>query len=54
MGGILISYTEDSLVQQTTANYLEQKLGWESVYAFNVPNQNDRAKGSRLPVVSGR
>lgn len=30
----MISYTEDVLVQQTTAEYLEQ-LGWESVYAYN-------------------
>jgi type I restriction enzyme R subunit len=29
------SYTEDTLVQQTTADYLEQQLGWESVYAYN-------------------
>ena len=29
------AYTEDTLVQQTTAEYLEQKLGWESVYAYN-------------------
>lgn len=28
-------YTEDTLVQQTTAEYLEKKLGWESVYAYN-------------------
>ena len=28
-------YTEDSLVQQTTADYLEQQLGWESLYAHN-------------------
>jgi len=28
-------YTEDTLVQQTTAEYLEQELDWESVYAFN-------------------
>ncbi len=28
-------YTEDSLVQQTTADYLEQQLGWESVFAYN-------------------
>ncbi len=28
-------YTEDSLVQQTTAEYLEQELGWESVYGYN-------------------
>ena len=29
------SYTEDTLVQQTTADYLEQQLGWESVDAYN-------------------
>jgi len=28
-------YTEDTLVQQTTADYLEQQLGWRSVYAYN-------------------
>jgi type I restriction enzyme, R subunit len=27
--------TEDTLVQQTTAEYLERQLGWESVYAYN-------------------
>ncbi len=26
---------EDSLVQATTADYLEQQLGWESVFAYN-------------------
>ena len=25
-------FNEDTLVQQTTAEYLEQQLGWESVY----------------------
>ena len=29
-------YTEDTLVQQTTADYLRRHLGWESVYAFNA------------------
>ena len=29
-------YTEDALVQQTTAEYLEERLGWESVYAHNT------------------
>jgi len=29
------AYTEDTLVQQTTAEYLEQQLGWVSVYAYN-------------------
>jgi len=28
-------YSEDTLVQQTTADYLERQLGWESVYAYN-------------------
>lgn len=28
-------FNEDTLVQQTTAEYLEQQLGWESVYAHN-------------------
>jgi type I restriction enzyme R subunit len=31
----LSSYTEDTLVQQITADYLQQQLGWESVYAYN-------------------
>ena len=30
------SYTEDVLVQQTTADYLEHELGWESVYTHNT------------------
>lgn len=29
-------YSESTLVQQTTAEYLEQQLGWESVYAYNT------------------
>ncbi|MEN8132389.1 MAG: hypothetical protein ABFS45_19865 [Pseudomonadota bacterium] len=29
------SYTEDPLVQQTATDYLEQQLGWKSVYAYN-------------------
>jgi type I restriction enzyme, R subunit len=29
-------YSEDTLVQQTTAAYLESKLGWESAYAYNT------------------
>ena len=28
-------YSEDTLVQHTMADYLEQQLGWESVYAYN-------------------
>ena len=30
------SYTEDNLVQQTTVEYLEWQLGWESIYAHNT------------------
>lgn len=29
------AYTEDTLVQQTTVEYLEKELGWNSVYAYN-------------------
>ena len=32
----LSPYTEDNLVQQTIVDYLEQQLGWESVYAYNT------------------
>ncbi len=28
-------YAEDPLVQQATAEHLEQGLGWDSVYAYN-------------------
>lgn len=28
-------YTEDTLVQRTTAEYMQQQLGWISVYAYN-------------------
>lgn len=27
-------YNEDTLAQQTTADFFEQELGWESIYAF--------------------
>ncbi len=29
------SYTEDALVQQTTADYLRDEFGWESVCAYD-------------------
>ena len=32
----MTNYDEDSLVQRTTAGYLEQELGWESVFAYNA------------------
>lgn len=28
-------FDEDTLVQQTTASFVEQELGWESIYAYN-------------------
>ncbi|MHB8471850.1 MAG: hypothetical protein ACYDC8_03150 [Gammaproteobacteria bacterium] len=40
------NYAEDSLGQQTTADYLEQQLGWESVYIWNI-------KGFRLGSIMG-
>jgi len=30
------AFNEDTLVQQTTADYLHDVLGWESVYAFDT------------------
>ena len=44
-------YTEDTLVQQTTADYLEQQLGWQSVYAYN---NEDFGPGSLLGRASDR
>jgi type I restriction enzyme R subunit len=46
-----IHYTEDTLVQQTTAEYLEQELGWQSVYAYN---NEDFGPGSLLGRESDR
>jgi len=28
-------YSEDKLIQQTTAAHLPDALGWESIYAYN-------------------
>ena len=44
-------YTEDALVQQTTADYLEQQLGWDSVYAHN---QEDFGRDGLLGRASDR
>ena len=30
-----MNFTEDTLVQQTTADYLERQLGWQSAYTYN-------------------
>lgn len=40
-----MSLNEDTLVQQTTADYLHDALGWESVFAYN---QEDYGDGSLL------
>ena len=44
-------YSEDTLVQQTTAEYLEQQLGWDSIYAYNkevfVPNPHPQPLSQR-------
>ncbi|HBH12653.1 MAG TPA: type I restriction endonuclease subunit R, partial [Clostridiales bacterium] len=31
----MVYYNEDTLVQQTTVDYLQNQLGWEAVYAYN-------------------
>ena len=46
-----MSYTEDTLVQQTTAEYLEKQLGWGPVYAYN---NEDYGPGSLLGRTSDR
>lgn len=28
-------YTEDNLVQKTTADHLRDVLGWQSIFAYN-------------------
>jgi len=38
-------YTEDTLCQQTTAEYLHEALGWESLYAYNT--ETFGAEGTR-------
>jgi len=29
-------FTEDGLIQKTTADYFERELGWRSIYAYNT------------------
>ena len=45
------NFSEASLVQQTTTDYLEERLGWESVYAHN---NEDYGPGSLLGRTSDR
>ncbi len=42
-------YTEDTFVQRTTADYLEQQLGWVSVYAYNNENFGPDSRVGRGP-----
>lgn len=44
-----MNYTEDTLVQQTTADYLEQQLGWKSVYAYNHADPGRTGTGENSP-----
>lgn len=30
------NFTEDTLVQQTTADYLQDELGWDSIHVYRV------------------
>ncbi len=36
-----MSLNEDTLVQQTSADYLRDALGWESVFAYNQEDYGD-------------
>ena len=45
------NYTEDTLIQQTTAEYLEQQIGWESIYAYN---NEDFEPGSLPYLMNGK
>ena len=54
-------FNEDTLAQETTANYLRDHLGWESVYAYNSETLGkegtlgrSRRDGSRAHALSRR
>lgn len=50
-------FNEDTLVQQTTADYLQDELGWESVYAYNSETfgpEGTLGRGSNREVVLTR
>jgi len=38
-----MTYNEDTLVQQTTADYLRDNLGWELIYAYNQENYGENS-----------
>ena len=41
-----MAYSEDPLVQQTTADCLDQQLGWEPVYGCNNEDSTAFRKGN--------
>lgn len=43
-------YTEDTLLQQTTADYLERQLGWEPVDAHHRENFRPKSWCGRRPM----
>lgn len=38
-----MTYSEDTLVQQTTADYLRDELRWESIYAYDQENYGENS-----------
>ena len=53
--------TEDSRCQQTTADYMRDALGWESVYAYNAETfgqegtlgrKDDRGRDRRVIILN--
>lgn len=52
-----MSYSEDDLVQKTTAEFLEKELGWDSVFAYNTEDLGPESllgRSSRKEVVLTR
>jgi len=50
-------YDEDTLVQKTTAEYLQDALAWEVVYAYNDETfgpEGTLGRGSPVPYHSGK
>jgi len=43
----MISYAQGFLVQQTTAEYLQKELDWESVYAYNQETFGPSPQGTQ-------
>ena len=43
-------YSEDLLIQKSTAELLEQELGWKSVYAFDNEVLGEQGYGVENPM----